>query len=66
VLAGVGLEVSAIAKVTTFVVAGTDAAPIRAARARALGEHRPASTLVYVAGLASPDYRYEVEVTAAG
>lgn len=66
VLRGVGLTVSAIAKITTYVVAGNDIAPIRAARVRMLGDLRPASTLVVVAALAAPEYRYEVEVVAAG
>lgn len=66
VLAGVGLTVANIAKITTFVVAGTDLAPLRAARAKTFGDIRTASTLVYVAALASPDYHYEVEVVAAG
>jgi 2-iminobutanoate/2-iminopropanoate deaminase len=66
VLAGLGLPVSAIAKITTYAVSGNDLAPIRAARAKALGDLKPASTLVVVAALAAPEYRYEVEVVAAG
>jgi enamine deaminase RidA (YjgF/YER057c/UK114 family) len=38
---------------------------IREARNRALDGHTPASTLMVVAGLASPDYLVEVEAIAA-
>ena len=65
-LAGVGLTMASIAKITVYVVAGSDLATIRAARAKALGDLRPASTLVVVAALAAPEYHYEVEVIAAG
>jgi 2-iminobutanoate/2-iminopropanoate deaminase len=66
VLAGVGLTTQHIAKIVTYVVAGSDLAPIRAARAKALGDLKPASTLVVVAALAGPEYHYEVEVIAVG
>jgi enamine deaminase RidA (YjgF/YER057c/UK114 family) len=38
----------------------------RSAREAALGGHRPASTLLFVAGLVSPEVPAEVDVVAAG
>lgn len=54
-----------IAAVTTYVVAGTDLAPVMAARDVALGDHLAASTLVTVAALARPEWLVEVAVVAA-
>jgi enamine deaminase RidA (YjgF/YER057c/UK114 family) len=55
-----------VVSVTTYVVAGEDLAPVMAARDRALGGHRAASTLVTVPALARPQWRMEVAVVAAG
>jgi enamine deaminase RidA (YjgF/YER057c/UK114 family) len=38
---------------------------MQAVRTRFLGEHRPTSTLVYVAGLVGAGMKVEVEVQAA-
>jgi enamine deaminase RidA (YjgF/YER057c/UK114 family) len=38
----------------------------RSARAGWLGSHRPASTLLIVAGLADPRFKVEIEAEAAG
>jgi enamine deaminase RidA (YjgF/YER057c/UK114 family) len=54
-----------LVKVTTYLTRKEDIAESRAARARALGDVRPASTLVVVSALASPDYLIEVEAHAA-
>ncbi|WP_149538848.1 RidA family protein [Siccirubricoccus phaeus] len=54
-----------LVKMTVFL---TDPALIpawRAARGAWLGEHRPASTLLIVAGLADPKFKVEVEAEAA-
>ena len=57
-----------IVSVTTYVLAellGTDAlAEVMAARDRALGEHRAASTLVTVPALAQPSWKMEIAVIA--
>jgi enamine deaminase RidA (YjgF/YER057c/UK114 family) len=42
-----------------------DVATARAVREEVLGGHRPASTLAYVQGLASPDWLIEVDFVAA-
>ena len=54
-----------VVKITHFL---TDAANLPAyneVRAKYLGEERPASTLLIVAGLARPDLLVEVEMVAA-
>lgn len=57
-----------IVSVTTYVVAeliGTDAlSVVMAARDRALGEHRAASTLVTVPALAQPSWKMEIAIVA--
>lgn len=64
-LADAGMSPANIVKVTVFL---TDPALIpayRAARAKAFGEGiSPASTLLIVAGLASPEYKVEIEAIA--
>jgi enamine deaminase RidA (YjgF/YER057c/UK114 family) len=54
-----------IVSVTTYVVVGEPLGPVMAARDRALGGHRVASTLVTVPALARPEWRMEVAVVAA-
>jgi len=36
-----------------------------AVRQEALGDHRPASTLMYVSGLSRPEWRIEIDFIAA-
>jgi 2-iminobutanoate/2-iminopropanoate deaminase len=64
-----GMQASDIVSVTTYVVMGEDLpatlAGVMAARDRALGGHRAASTLVTVPALARPEWRMEVAVVAA-
>ncbi len=60
-----GMRMKDVVKITHFL---TDAANIAAygeVRAKYLGEERPASTLLIVAGLARPDLLVEVEMVAA-
>lgn len=59
---GVGME--AVVKLTTFIVAGQDVRIMREIRQRHFGEHRPASTAVYVPQLVDPAYLLEVEAVA--
>jgi enamine deaminase RidA (YjgF/YER057c/UK114 family) len=54
-----------VVSVTTYVVHGEDLAPVMAARDRALGGHRVASTLVTVPALARPEWRLEIALVAA-
>ena len=53
-----------LVKLTTYVVGEMDAAGRRAELDRVLGAHVTTSTLVYVAALASPDYKVEVDAWA--
>ena len=63
-LEAAGFEPADITKITTYVVGEMDAAGRRAQLDRLLGAHVPTSTLVYVAGLASPTYKVEVDAWA--
>ena len=62
-----GMDASDLVKITTYVVAGAqlDPARRRAEMERLLGDHVPTSTLVYVAGLAAPEYKVEIDGWAA-
>jgi 2-iminobutanoate/2-iminopropanoate deaminase len=64
-LAAHGLDASALVKLTMFVVAGQDIQAVRAARAKFLGAHRPASTAVFVSQLVDPAWHVEIEAFAA-
>jgi 2-iminobutanoate/2-iminopropanoate deaminase len=59
-----GMGVSDIVKITTFVTAPGSVALARKVRQRKLGLHAPASTYLEVAGLASPEFLFEVEAEA--
>jgi enamine deaminase RidA (YjgF/YER057c/UK114 family) len=63
-LEAAGFEPADLVKLTTYVVGSIDAAGRRAQLDRVLGPHVTTSTLVYVAALASPDYKVEVEAWA--
>lgn len=63
-LEAAGLGVHDIVKVTWYLVGQIDDARRREVIAAWLGDHRPTSTLVYVAALVSPEYRVEVDVWA--
>ncbi|KPK05779.1 MAG: hypothetical protein AMJ64_10850 [Betaproteobacteria bacterium SG8_39] len=61
-----GMRKQDLVKLTVFLTDSRFIAEYRAARARVLGDAvRPASTLLIVAGLASPDMLIEVEAWAA-
>lgn len=60
-----GLEPTSIVKLSTFMVAGQDGDAVRAARLKHLGEHRPASTAVYVSQLVDPKWLVEIDAVAA-
>src|SRR5688572_5885388 len=63
-LAAHGLGMDAVVKITSYLVAGVDIQAVREVRRRYLGDHCPTSTLVFVPGLASPDFLLEVEAVA--
>lgn len=54
-----------IIKLTYYVVGEMDNVKRRAIITSKLGEHRPCSTFIYVAGLVSPLYKVEVEALAS-
>ena len=64
ILASQGLVPSDIVKLSTFMVAGNDGQEVRKARIKYLGDHRPASTAVYVSQLVDPAWLVEVEAIA--
>ena len=62
-----GMETTDLVKITTYVVTGAELDPgrRRAEMERLLGDHVPTSTLVFVAGLAAPQYKVEIDGWAA-
>ena len=60
-----GFEVQDLVKVTVLLTRASDVPASRQVRERKLGGVEPASTLMIVAGLASPDWLIEVEGVAA-
>ncbi len=66
-LEAASLDVTDLVKAITYVVIGSpmDLARRRGIVERMFGDHIPTSTLVYVAGLAAPEYKVEVDAWAA-
>jgi 2-iminobutanoate/2-iminopropanoate deaminase len=56
-----GMAVTDLVKVVTFATAPGSVALARRIRQKKLGQHAPASTYLEVAGLASPEFLFEVE-----
>jgi 2-iminobutanoate/2-iminopropanoate deaminase len=67
ILAEADMLVTDVVSVTTYVVVGElgALASVMAARDRALGGHRAASTLVTVPALARPEWKMEIALVAA-
>ena len=65
VLAGAGMGISDIVQLNMLLVNRGDLATARAVREEYLDGHRPASTLLFVAGLAHPDWLIEIDFVAA-
>ena len=61
VVAEAEMEPADLVKVTAFVTVRNSVALHRAVRDRMLGSHAPASTYLEVAGLARPEFLFEVE-----
>jgi 2-iminobutanoate/2-iminopropanoate deaminase len=61
-----GLDFSHVARITIYTtsIAEFRAADVAEVRARYFGTNRPASTLVQIQQLASPEYKVEIEATA--
>src|SRR5438270_5161146 len=64
-LKAAGMGVKDIVKITWYFVGDDDPGRRREVIGRWLGDHRPASTLLFISALASPDYRVEVDAWAA-
>ena len=60
-----GMRMKDVVKITHFLTDAADLPAYNEVRAKYLGEERPASTLLIVAGLARPDLLVEVEMVAA-
>ncbi len=65
VLDAVGMTTGNIVKISAFLTDRTLLPSYRAARTMVLGDHLPASTLLFVAGLADPRWVVEIEAEAA-
>ncbi len=65
ILESSGMGLADVVKTTTYLVNADHVAAFRQARDRVIGAHRPASTLVVVAALASPQWLVEIELVAA-
>jgi enamine deaminase RidA (YjgF/YER057c/UK114 family) len=64
VLDEAGMGFADVVKTTVFLVDPNDRAAFAVVRSDAMGGAKPASTLVYVAGLVRPELRVEVEAVA--
>lgn len=65
VLAGAGMGISDIVQLNMLLVDRRDLPTARSVREEVLAGHRPASTLMFVSGLASPDWLIEIDFVAA-
>jgi enamine deaminase RidA (YjgF/YER057c/UK114 family) len=65
ILADAGMGIKDLVKITTFLTRAQDTAVAGAARARHLGDNRPASTTVIVGGLVAANMLIEIEAVAA-
>ena len=65
ILADAGMGVEDLVRTTTFVTRADEVQVTREVRAKYLGDHKPASTLLVVAALAQPAYLFELEAVAA-
>lgn len=59
------MRIKDVVKITHFITDPANIEAYGAVRAKFLGDERPASTLLVVAGLARPDFLIEVEMVAA-
>jgi 2-iminobutanoate/2-iminopropanoate deaminase len=64
VLAAADMGIDDIAQLTMYLIERDDYAAARAVREAELGEHRPASTLLYVSGLSNAAWRIEIDFVA--
>lgn len=65
VLTAAAMEISDIVQLNMLLIDRSDYPVAAAVRKEALGDHRPASTLMYVSGLARPEWLIEIDFIAA-
>jgi len=65
ILAGAGMGVPDIVQLNMLLLNREDYPIARTVREEILGEHRPASTLMFVVGLANPAWLIEIDFIAA-
>ena len=58
------MQIKDLVKLTVYLAGELDTAKRRQASAEWLGDHRPCSTLLYVAALATPDIKVEIDAWA--
>jgi len=63
-LQAAGMEIENLVKLTFYLAGDMDTARRRGISAEWLGNHKPCSTLIYVAGLATPDIKVEIDAWA--
>jgi len=64
ILKDAGMSMSNVVKIMSFITRAEDFTAFAKIRARHLGDHRPASTLLVVSALAHPKFLVEVEAIA--
>ena len=64
-LGAAGMDIKDLIKITYYLVGEIDTAKRREVVLSKLQGHQPCSTLLYVAGLASPVYRVEIDAWAS-
>ena len=65
VLAANNMTIANLVKINLYLTMGQPADQVRAARLRHFGEHKPASTFIYVPQLVEAKYLIEIEGVAA-
>lgn len=65
VLASADMEITDIVQLNMYLLDRSDREAAHAVRQEVLGDHRPASTLLYVSGLSRPEWRIEIDFVAA-
>ena len=66
VLAEAGMGIENIVQLNMILVDREDRVGAMAVRDEYLGDHRPASTLMFISGLARPEWLIEIDYIAAG
>jgi enamine deaminase RidA (YjgF/YER057c/UK114 family) len=64
VLASADMEITDIVQLNMLLLHREDREAAHAVRQDVLGDHRPASTLIYVSGLSRPEWRIEIDFIA--